>query len=163
MFKGYALSAVASYELRALVLHTKHYWADGRDLVPYDVALGWGQMSDQAVLARLTISQSNRFYFYEWRDAPPIPEKEITIQSSNNHVIAANSAVAHVMSSLRTGQIVSMKGWLVNVTGQDGFHWDTSIRRDDTGNGACEVFYVESAAAADEPSQVAPLAQAALR
>jgi hypothetical protein len=151
--KGYGLTAVASYSLRARVLHTKRYWVGGHDLVPYDVAVGWGPMSDQAVLDHLKISQANRFFFYEWRDEPPIPEPEIVAHSSNNHVIAANSAVAHVVSSLRAGQIVLMKGWLVNVTGPNGFHWNTSTRRDDTGNGACEVFYVESAVAADEPEE----------
>jgi hypothetical protein len=156
-FKGYRLTAVASYALRGRVLHTKHYWADGNDLVPYDVAIGWGRMSDQSVLDHLNITQGNRFYFYEWWDAPPIPEKEITTHSSNNHVISSNSAVAHVVCSLRAGQIVFMKGWLVNVSGPDGFHWDTSTRRDDTSNGACEVFYVESASAADEPWQLPPL------
>jgi len=157
-FKGYGLTAVASYALRARVLHTKRYWIDRDDLVPYDVALGWGRMSDQAVLDRLNISQSNRFFFYEWRDEPPIPEQEIVCHSSNNHVIAANSVVARVISSLRSGQIVSMKGWLVDVSGPDGFHWFTSTRRDDTGNGACEVFYVESAVARDEPGE-APVAK----
>jgi hypothetical protein len=149
--KGYGLTAVASYSLRARVLHTKRYWVDGDDIVPYDVALGWGRMSDHAVLDRLNISQSNRFFFYEWQVEPPIPEKEIVCHSSNNHVIAANSEVARVVSSLRSGQIVSMSGWLVNVSGPNGFHWLTSTRRDDTGNGACEIFYVESAGATDEP------------
>jgi hypothetical protein len=153
-FKGYGLTAVASYALRARVLHTKHYWVDGNDLVPYDVAVGWGRMSDQAVLDRLHISQANRFFFYEWRDEPPIQEQEIITHSSNNHVIAANSGVARVVSTLRAGQIVSMKGWLVNVSGPDGFRWVTSVRRDDTGNGACEVFYVESAVAGDEPGEI---------
>jgi hypothetical protein len=43
-FKGYGLTAVAAYALRARVLHTKRYWIDGNDLVPYDVALGWGRI-----------------------------------------------------------------------------------------------------------------------
>jgi hypothetical protein len=153
-FKGYSLTAVASYELRARVLHKKRYWVDGNDLVPYDVALGWGRMSDQSVLDHLSISQSNRFYFYHWWNQPPIPEDEIISHSSNNHVIAANSDVAHVVSSLRAGQIVSLKGWLVNVSRPDGFRWITSTRRDDTGNGACEVFYVEAAVAGDDPEHV---------
>jgi hypothetical protein len=162
-FKGYSLTAVASYELRARVLHTKRYWVDGNDLVPYDVALGWGRMSDQAVLDQLSISQSNRFYFYHWSDEPPIPQGEIITHSSNNHVIAANPAVAHVVSSLRAGQIVYMKGWLVNATRADGFRWLTSTRRDDTGNGACEVFYVEAAIAGDDPDHVPPLTPAPVK
>ena len=142
--KGYAVTAVASYEIKARVLHTKHYWVDHNDLVPYDVAMGWGRMSDQAVLDSLAVSQSNRFFFYQWASEPPIPEDEIISHAANVHVIAATREVASVVSGLRAGQLVDMRGYLVNVTGPNGFFWHTSLRRDDTGNGACELFYVES-------------------
>jgi hypothetical protein len=100
-------------------------------------------MSDQAVLDHLNISQGNRFYFYEWRNTPPIPEKEIIDHSSNNHLIAADSSIARVISDLYPGEIVTLKGYLVNISKPNGFHWNTSLSRTDTGNGACEVFYVE--------------------
>ena len=148
---GYDLTAVAAYALSARVLHTKHYWADGNDLVPYDVALGWGRMSDQAVLDQHKISQSNRFFFYEWQHEPPIPLPEIVCHAANNHVIAANSAVAAAIGRLRRGQFVQMRGYLVNVTRPDGFHWNTSLSRTDNGNGACEIFYVESINVSDDP------------
>jgi hypothetical protein len=141
--KDYTITAVATYLIRARVLHTKHYWADGNDLVPYDVALGWGPMSDQAVLDHLNISQGNRFYFYEWRNTPPIPENEIIGHSSNNHLIAADSSIARAISDLHPGEVVTMKGYLVNISKPNGFYWNTSLSRTDTGNGACEVFYVE--------------------
>ncbi len=146
---GFTLTAVALYSVQARVLHTKRYWADGADLVPYDVALGWGPMSDQAVLDQLRIAQSNRFFFYQWRNAPPIPEKEIACHAANNHVIAASSEVAKVIRKLRAGQVVTLRGYLVNATKADGFLWPTSLSRTDTGNGACELFYVESAQADD--------------
>ena len=146
---GFTLTAVALYSVQARVLHTKRYWADGADLVPYDVALGWGPMSDQAVLDQLRIAQSNRFFFYQWRNAPPIPEKEIACHAANNHVIAASSEVAKVIRKLLAGQVVTLRGYLVNATKADGFLWPTSLSRTDTGNGACELFYVESAQADD--------------
>ena len=146
---GFTLTAVALYSVQARVLRTKRYWADGADLVPYDVALGWGPMSDQAVLDQLRIAQSNRFFFYQWRNAPPIPEKEIACHAANNHVIAASSEVAKVIRKLRAGQVVTLRGYLVNATKADGFLWPTSLSRTDTGNGACELFYVESAQADD--------------
>ena len=114
-----------------------------------DVALGWGAMSDSAVLDAMELSQSNRFFFYQWQTAPPIPAGEIMTHAANNHVIAANSEVAGALRALRTGQIAQMQGWLVDARGADGFAWATSRRRDDTGNGACELFYVESIAAVD--------------
>ena len=148
----YQLTAVARYEVCARVLHTKRYWADHSRLVPYDVALGWGRMSDQAVLDRLEISQGNRFFFYQWRDQPPIPVQEIATHAANNHVIAANPDVATAVRRLRAGQFVTMRGYLVNVTRPDGFHWNTSLTRNDDGNGACEVFYVEAITVSDEPA-----------
>ena len=154
-FKKYTITAVASYAIEARVLHTKHYWADGNDLVPYDVAVGWGAMSDQAVLDGLSISQGNRFFFYEWQNQPPIPGGEIECHAANMHVIAANKNVASAVKRLRRGEFVAMHGYLVNVIGPDGFSWNTSLRRDDTGNGACELFYVESIKAKPKPQLLA--------
>ena len=154
-FKKYTITAVAAYAIEARVLHTKHYWADGNDLVPYDVAVGWGAMSDQAVLDRLSISQGNRFFFYEWQNPPPVAVSEIERHAANMHVIAANKEVAKAVKRLRRGEFVAMRGYLVNVGGPDGFYWNTSLRRDDTGNGACEVFYVESIEAKLDPQLLA--------
>jgi hypothetical protein len=153
--KDYTLTAVAKYTIRARVLHTKHYWVDGNDLVPYDVALGWGPMSNQAVLDRLEISQGNRFFFYQWQNAPPIPEKEIECHAANNHLIAASRPIANVISGLYPGEIVTMQGFLVNVSKPDGFHWNTSLSRTDIGNGACEVFYVQGIKA-EKPVGMSP-------
>ena len=149
---GYHITAVASYQISARVLHTKHYWADGNDLVPYDVALGWGLMSDQGVLDQIEITQGNRFFFYQWHNEPPLPLPDIICHASNNHLIAADSTVASAIAHLRRGQFVQMRGYLVNVTRPDGFHWNTSLTRTDHGNGACEVFYVEAITATDDPA-----------
>jgi hypothetical protein len=148
--RGWTLDAAATYSIKARVLHTRRYWDGGSGLVPYDVALGWGPMSDQAVLDRLKISQSTRFMFYQWEGVPPIPGKEIGCHSSNNHVIAANPEVAAVIRKLRTGQIVTLRGFLVNATSPEGGHWNTSLTRMDDGPGACELFYIESARAEDD-------------
>jgi len=154
--KDYTITAVATYTIRGRVLHTKHYWVDGNDLVPYDVALGWGPMSNEAVIDRMSISQGNRFYFYEYEGQPPIPEKEIVCHSSNNHLIAATSSIASVISALYPGEIVTMQGYLVNVNDSKSFHWNTSLSRTDTGNGACEVFYVTGIEAAKPGPPVGP-------
>ena len=144
------VTAVAKYHLRGRVLGTKRYYNDPQaDLVPVDVAIGWKKMSDQSVLDPLTISMSNRFYFYEWASEPPIPQDEIKMSSANNHVIAANEQVRKIIRSLRDGQILTMDGYLVNASGPEGRTWNSSLTREDTGNGACELFYVEGAQVVD--------------
>jgi hypothetical protein len=48
--------------------------------------------------------------------------------------------------AFKRGEIVHMEGYLVRVDGPDGFQWASSLSRSDTGNGACELFWVERAA-----------------
>ena len=141
---GYEVTALAYYHIAARVLHTKRYFSSHADLVPVDLALGWGPMSDTDVLSKLSISQTNRFYFYEWRNAPPIPKGEMASHSANTHVIAADWHVASFIRSLRPGQLVDLRGRLVAVS-NDRFSWRSSLSRTDTGNGACELFYVTEA------------------
>src|SRR5947209_1384983 len=71
---GYTVTGVADYTITARVLSTRRYGMDrGSALVPIDVALGWGRMSDQSVLDQFKISQAFRFFFYEWHGVPPLP------------------------------------------------------------------------------------------
>ncbi len=140
---GFRLTAVALYEITARILHTKRYrTGPASRLVPFDVAVGWGPMSDQAILDQLDISQSNRFFFYSWDDAPPLDPSVIGNHASNMHLIAANAGVGKTIGKLRNGSVVSMAGYLVNASTSDGFQWKTSLSRTDNGNGACELFYV---------------------
>lgn len=150
---GFKLTAVAYYSIRARVLDTKQYFGGPQSkLAPYDVALGWSRMSDQSVLDQLSISMGNRFFFYRWQGRAPIPQTEIIRSAANNHLIPANGAIRSQIRHLRVGQIVELSGWLVDAEGPDNFKWRTSRRRDDTGNGACELIYVEKVNAWDQPN-----------
>lgn len=143
-FEGYELTQKASFELQARVLSRRDYRFDrGAELSPTDLALGWGPMSDQAILDQLEVSQSGRWFHLRWDQAPSIPEREIMTHSSNMHIIPANDYVSDMLDSVRPGQVVQLQGYLVNAAADDGFRWNTSLSRTDTGNGACELFYVE--------------------
>ena len=139
---GYAIKSLARYEIRARVLSKERYrWDRGADLVPVDVAVGWGAMSDTAVLNQLDISQGGRWY--QWRSQTfPIPREEITRLSANMHLIAADNAVAKQISRVRSGQVVKLKGYLVEARRADGFTWTSSLSRTDSGSGACELMWV---------------------
>jgi hypothetical protein len=99
-------------------------------------------MSDEAVLEKIKIKQSNRFYFWSVKQFP-IPEKKIKTQSANMHLIPADSVILKQIKNTRIGDIVNFTGYLVKVVGVDGWKWKSSLTRNDTGNGACEVVYVE--------------------
>jgi hypothetical protein len=139
----YHLKPLARFKLDARILHRKAYGYDrGSKLAPVDLALGWGPMSDQAVLDRIKISQSMRFYWYEYQ-SPPIPKEQIIAHSTNLHVIPATRAIAAFCKSLRQGELVHLEGELVEATGPEIGTWRSSLSRTDSGNGACELVWVE--------------------
>lgn len=142
--QGYLLAPVAHYEIRARLLSAERY-ARGREaeLSPIDFAVGWNNMSDSAVLTRLKISQSNRFYFYRWEDAPPLPPEEIVRSSANMHLIPASPRIRQRLEQAQPGAVVHLRGVLVDVSAKDGWSWRTSRTRLDSGAGACEVMWVE--------------------
>lgn len=142
---GYSIAEIAKFSIKAKVLSRKNYYI-GReaDLSPVDLALGWGKMSDEAVLEKIEISQSGRFY--RWRvKSFPIPRREIETHSANMHLIPANNAVKSAFDSVRKGDIIEISGSLVNVVSNtDGWRWNSSQTRNDTGQGACELIWVEN-------------------
>lgn len=141
-FNGFTLTPLADYEIKARVLSTENYSTGVEaDLSPTDLALGWGPMSDEAVLNKIDISQSNRFFYWHV-DEFPVPQREIEIHAANTHIIPANDSVKRILSKIRPGQIVEIKGQLIEAKRPDGWHWRSSLTREDTGAGACELFYV---------------------
>lgn len=139
----YTILPVARFLLEARVLGAERYRFDrGAELVPVDLALGWGPMSDPAVLSNIDIAQGGRFY--RWRvKIYPIPRRDIITHSANMHMIPANEAVRERLLAVRPGEVVQLEGYLVNVSADAGWHWRTSLRRNDSGDGACELVYVE--------------------
>lgn len=143
VFDGYAIKPVARYQIRAKVLSTERYrFGREADLSPLDLALGWGPMSDAANIEKLNISQSNRWYFFSWKNTPPISESLITKTSANTHLIPANADIKSQLLNIKKGEVVKLEGYLVNVTHTDGWTWRTSLSRDDGGGGSCELMWV---------------------
>lgn len=137
------LVPLAGFSVDARVLSREDYHA-GREsnLSPTDLALGWGRMRDDDVLSRLDISQSGRWYHYAWRGEPPLPPDDIVRSSANMHMIPATRAVADALHAVRRDDRVRIDGWLVEADAPDGWRWRSSLTREDSGNGACEVVYV---------------------
>jgi hypothetical protein len=140
---GYTIHPLATFRLRARVLSREDYRFDTMSaLAPTDLALGWGAMSNSAVLKGIEVSQSSRFYFWHVQQFP-IPEREIVSHSANMHLIPADGGVARVLSEVRKGQVIALAGELVEAARPDGWHIRSSLRRDDSGPGACEVIWVQ--------------------
>jgi len=140
---GMAITPLATFSMSGRVLSRADYrFDDGAKLAPVDLALGWGRMSDSAVLDKIQITQSTRFYHWQVQEFP-IPEREIIESSANMHLIPADAAVERAIGRTRIGDIVSFDGYLVRANGPKGYQWVSSLTRSDSGYGACELVWVE--------------------
>lgn len=136
-----ALTPLAGFSVEARVLGRENYrFGREADYSPLDLALGWGRMADDTVLERLEIRQGGRWYRYRWQDDPPIPPDEIVRSSANMHMVPADDRVAVALARIKTGQRVRIDGWLIQIDGAN-WHWRSSLTREDSGGGACELVY----------------------
>lgn len=149
--RGVTLNERARYDLTVRILRKERYRIDGgAAIAPWDLAVGWGPMSDSQVIDQLEITQSDRFFYWRPRDMStfPVTLHDIAVNAAQIHAIPADDGVESRLASLRPGQVVALHGWLVDVRGRNGFRWSTSLSREDTGDGACEIMWIESI---DEP------------
>lgn len=138
------IQKMATYKIRARVLHTKWYNENNiGKYVPVDLALGWGDMSDNILIKKLDIGQGGRFYTYTYKDSS-ININNIIVNSANNHIIVRDERILKKMKKIRVGQIIKITGFLVNIkdvkTNETRI---TSMVRTDTWAGACEIILVE--------------------
>ena len=141
-FGQYRLRLLAEFSLEARVLSRERYrFGREADLSPWDFALGWGRMADPDIAGQFSIRQSGRWYY--WRtDRLPIPRREVETSSANMHLIPATDRVREALDRIDTGSTLRLRGFLVEARGEDGWYWRSSLTREDTGNGACEVILV---------------------
>jgi hypothetical protein len=146
----YTLTPKATYDISGLVVsqHRGDAWlnldhkTDPGNIK--DVCLVWGEVITNGSYRKVKYRSGEFTCEYRWSGivTPPFAAEKI----SNNHLIPANNAVAAEIQAIRTGDQIRMKGLLVDYkvtsAGQDIFTRRTSLTRNDTGNGACEILYV---------------------
>ncbi|MBX2883355.1 MAG: hypothetical protein KTR32_25605 [Granulosicoccus sp.] len=139
---GIAIQPLAHFDIEARVLSRKNYSGDEESkLSPVDLALGWGNMSDEKVLNMMEIKQGNRWY--HWRiDEFIIPRKEIIHSSANMHLVPANPQIAGAIADVVKGNLVKITGYLIEAD-SGGRKWRSSLTRSDSGAHACELIYVQ--------------------
>jgi hypothetical protein len=140
---------VAKYKIAAVVASKKNYnsswngW-EGK-LAPIDLALIWGKLPSPEYRKYIRYSQSSRFYFYRYELDSPVDKGYIGPHSSNHHIIPANDNIYRALKKLEEDQSVELDGYLVNIKGVykgRDIWWNSSLTRTDSGDGACELFYV---------------------
>jgi hypothetical protein len=152
--QNFTITPVANYKIEAVVLSTKKYagiFTTGiNDLVPYDFALGWGPLSVDEIISQISVSQSNRWYYFRWDTELPVDMRDIIEHSSNNHIVTSESSMESRLGEVAVYDMVIIEGYLVDITGPNGEKWTTSRSRGDTGSGSCEIIWVTSIEIGDE-------------
>jgi hypothetical protein len=140
---GYHITELAAYGNDFRVLGRERYFFDaGATFAPLDLAVGWGVMADPKVTATIQVDQSNRWY--RWRvEAFLISRQDIETHSANMHIVPANPMVAKQLKRIAVGDLVRLEGQLIEINGDNGWHWQSSLSREDTGDGACELMRVD--------------------
>ena len=60
------------------------------------------------------------------------------------HLIPADDFIRAQLLAVKQGSIVTLEGQLVEVRDtQEQWHWRSSLTRNDTGAGACEIIWVK--------------------
>lgn len=142
--EGTRFSPQAGFSLEARVLSREDY-SMGREsrFSPTDLALGWGPMAAPGMADRLHVSQGSRWYRYRWGDeGPPLPVATIVRSSANMHMVPFDANVARQLEQINDGDLVRIHGWLVHIDDPSGWRWRSSLSRDDSGAGACELVLV---------------------
>ncbi|HTG34826.1 MAG TPA: hypothetical protein VLB76_18035 [Thermoanaerobaculia bacterium] len=133
----------AAFDISALVAADERYRADdGAFLVPVDLVMTWGKLQEEPFKSKVSYGQMARYYF--WRtSATDLDLRYVASHSANMHMIPANGNVRRALLAVGGGDPVRVHGLLVNAKRADGFYWNSSLTREDTGPGACELVWVE--------------------
>jgi len=142
---GYTITPLARYKVTAVVLSRDRYRLDrGAELAPVDLALGWGPMSVASVINEISFSQSGRWYEYRYPGEPPLDPRAMSTHSANTHCLPGSAEIRQKLLAVKRHELVTLEGYLVEVTGADGYRWRSSLSREDTGGGSCEVLWISA-------------------
>lgn len=148
-FLKYRILPLAKFRAKGLILSLKDY-RKGPDehrisLSPTDIALGWGPMANPSILKNFRYYQENRFFYYANYVSFSEEALNLNIDAhvANIHIIPASAEVAAMLRRLHPNDMVELEGKLVRVFFKGQTVWESSLSRTDSGDGACELLYLE--------------------
>ena len=142
------LTKVTKYDVSARICGRQKYSQPWQSYVaPYDLCLAWGDVGTKNLDAWLSFSQDMRWYHFRLKRDAPVSVPYVTDHTANTHLIYANDNLKKAVSRLKKNDVVRLRGYLVTLQGTykgSKIFWNSSLSRVDTGNGACELMYLES-------------------
>ena len=125
------------------ILGRKDYKSDREaQFSPVDFAVSEGVLASQYFYPLIGVQQSNRYLTWRMTKLPIAPKQAMQLVS-NIHIIPANPAIAAELKAVKKGDLVQLRGDLVEID-DNGWTWTSSLTRTDVGDGACEILRVQS-------------------
>ncbi len=143
--EGYQIQALYKYKIKGKVLaFGNFFFTSAPKLSPYDITLGWQELSDQAIIDQIQFTHMPRYVSWNYSNDFALSHEYVNSHVSNNHIIPADRKISDILSDVRVGDIITLSGYLVYVS-KDNMSWTSSTSRFDQGDGACEVMWVDRA------------------
>ena len=149
---NYIIQPVAEYEIAGLVVTHNNIssitdaYHDSDSVDFRDICLVWGINVTNNIFRRAEFHSSPWTCHIRFNDR--MAEQSFNMeQLSNTHLLAKDESVRKKVLSMRIGDQVFLRGKLINYwpRGASELSRNSSLVRNDTGNGACEVMWVEEA------------------
>lgn len=134
------ITVLAEYSGKVLIEGKRKYFDGMSSIVPIDLIFVWGPLSKQSNRDQMSYSQSNRWYIFTTKNQSFMTSK-IYNNAANTHIIPANSEILNSVTKIHKGDIIEFSGYLVNIE-KDNHFIASSLTREDSGAGACEVLYL---------------------
>ena len=141
--KDQSISVLQPFNGDFRILGSKVYQDDEQaKFSPIDYAVSWGMFAHPEIARKISVNQYDRFL--NWKiDRLPVPANQAMQMVSNMHIIPANPQIAQQIKQVKRGDLVQLKGDLVEIRDKN-LVWKSSLTPTDTGDGACELFRVNS-------------------
>jgi len=146
----YTVTPLFNYELSGLVVSYHHSegfldryhqkWKDYLNIK--DICVIWGKNVTSGVYKEMTFSSRDFTCHYRYPNAE-VGSLFTEDCLSNNHILSDKGDLKEKIMSVRRGDQINFKGYLVAYSHKKGsYRRGTSTTRTDRGNGACETVYI---------------------
>lgn len=139
---AYTLEPVATFKASVLVVSTKQYFDDDKELIPLDVCVVWGEMALPHYRECISFEQGIRVCQVIYIAACPFEESYLDTHFTNIHVIPGNENILKALKAIKKGQKVILEGFLVNIYRDGVLYKKTSMSRTDSVGAIYEILYV---------------------
>ena len=143
ILKDQSISVLQPFYGNFRILGSKLYQDDEQaKFSPIDYEVSWGLFAKPEIARKISVNQYDRYL--NWKiDKLPVPANQAMQMVSNMHIIPATPKIAQQIKQVKRGDLVQLKGELVEVRDKE-LVWKSSLTPTDTGDGACELFRVNS-------------------